>query len=427
MKKKIDAILEKVLEEVRPPPEDAKSIDERLKEFKSKAEREIKSMRLDAKIFVGGSVAKKTLTRRAERPYEADVFVVFGARHGDVSRITEKMMEKIFGRTGFTRIHGSRDYYSVEFNGLRLEIVPVLKIRKPEDAVNVTDLSILHVRYVRKKMKSGRLPEEVMLMKSFCHASRCYGAESYVRGFSGYGLELLAIHYGGFLKFVKSVAESKNEKTVIDAERHYGRKKDVFTDLNASKLDSPIILIDPTCRRRNALAGLSEETFGRFRKTCRRFLKNPSEKFFVFKEMDFEKIRSRYDADDFVRLELKTGKQEGDVAGSKLLKFHRHVEREIKKSFDVKRDGFEYLKGKTADSFFVALKKEKILIKGPPETGDGKDVESFRKKHAGAFAKDGRIFATRRQRENVLKFLERWKRENAGTVREMSVTGIRLS
>lgn len=429
MKKKIDSILEKVLEDVKPPSKDAKKIRERLKEFKSKAEEEMNSMGLDAKAFVGGSVAKKTLIKRDGMPYEADVFLVFGreCRDEDVSRIAGKIMEKIFGRRGFSRIHGSRDYYAAEFPGLRLEVVPVIKIGKPEEAINVTDLSILHVRYVKRKTKSGRLAEDAMLLKAFCRANRCYGAESYVRGFSGYGLELLVIHYGGFLKFVKSAAKSKGEKIVIDAEGHYRRRKDVFTDLNASKLNSPIILIDPTCKQRNALAGLSDETFERFKKACRRFLKNPSEKFFAFEERDFEKMRSRYDADEFVHMVLETGKQEGDVAGSKLLKFHRYVEREIKKSFDVKKEGFEYLKGKTADSFFVAMKKENILIKGPPEERDGKDVESFRKKHAGAFARNGRIFATRRQRENVLKFLEKWKKENAGIVKEMSVTGIKLS
>ena len=426
MKKKIDAILKKVLKDVKPPPEDVKKIHEKLREFRSKAEKEIKSRKLDAKIFVGGSVAKKTLTRM-EEPYEADVFIVFGRKYGnkDVSRITGKIMEKIFKGTEFLKIHGSRDYYVVKFPDLCLEIVPVIKIRKPEEADNVTDLSIRHVSYVKKKMKSGRLPEDVMLLKTFCRANRCYGAESYVRGFSGYGLELLIRHYGSFLKFIKSVAESKNGKIVIDSERRYGRKNDVFTELNASKLNSPIILIDPTCRQRNALAGLSEETFGKFRKACRQFLKNPSEKFFIFREMNFEKMRTRH-ANNFVHLELKTGKQEGDVAGSKLLKFHRYVEREIKKSFDVKKEGFEYVRGKTADSFFVALKKEEILITGP-ETKDGKNLESFRKKHGDAFVSKGRIFARRKQKENVLKFLEKWKKENAGTMKEMSVTGIKLS
>ena len=46
-------------------------------------------------------------------------------------------------------------------------------------------------------------------------------------------------------------------------------------DLNSSKLNSPIIPIDPTYKQRNVLAALSKETFEMFQKSCKEFLENP--------------------------------------------------------------------------------------------------------------------------------------------------------
>jgi len=63
------------------------------------------------------------------------------------------------------------------------------------------------------------------------------------------------------------------DKIVIDIEKHYKNKQAVLMDLNSSKLHSPIILIDPTYKERNALAALSSETFRKFQEVSLKFLK----------------------------------------------------------------------------------------------------------------------------------------------------------
>ena len=51
-------------------------------------------------------------------------------------------------------------------------------------------------------------------------------------------------------------------------------------NLNESKLQSPIVFVDPTFKERNALAALSRETFEKFKKASKVFLRAPSKRYF---------------------------------------------------------------------------------------------------------------------------------------------------
>jgi len=204
----------------------------------------------------------------------------------------QKLMEKILSEfSDKTKIHGSRDYFIIKMsNSFVIEVVPVLKIKSPREAENITDLSYFHVNYIRRKL-SKKLLNETVLAKTFCHASGCYGAESYIKGFSGYGIELLINEYKSFSKFVREISKMNvNEKKVIDTDKKFKNRQEILMNLNGAKLQSPIVLIDPTFKQRNALAALSKETFIKFQKYCKEFLKNPNERFFDKKESDFAKL-----------------------------------------------------------------------------------------------------------------------------------------
>jgi len=84
----------------------------------------------------------------------------------------------------------------MEKAGILFEFIPVVTIHKASDAQNITDISPLHVAWVNKHI--GKLRNDIRLAKLFCKAQGLYGAESHIRGFSGYLLELLVIAYGGF-------------------------------------------------------------------------------------------------------------------------------------------------------------------------------------------------------------------------------------
>lgn len=423
MAKKTDSLFREVLEMVNPTEKDLFGIGKSLNSFIGKIENRRKKLRIKASIFVGGSFAKKTLIKKDI--YDIDIFIRFDKKYlkQDISGLTKKILRN----TKFTTLKGSRNYFRIKA-GPRIffEIVPVMEVKNPREAGNITDLSYSHVNYIKRRIKSDKILDEIKIAKAFCYANRCYGAESYIRGFSGYGLELLIHHYKSFLKFAGAVAKSK-DKIVIDIEKRYKNKRSILMDINASKLQSPIILIDPTYKQRNVLAALSDETFEKFIKVCKKFLKKPSINAFELEKTDLKKIKK--DAEhmklEFALLEARTKKQEGDIAATKLLKFYKHLSLEAQKYFDIKKQGFNY-GGKHAARFFLVVRnKKKLVISGPLAKQD-QNVKKFKKAHKRTFKKLGRIYAPEKIDFSLNQFIENWKRNNRKKIRDMYVSGLKI-
>ncbi len=425
MMKQIDSVLLKVLEKIEPPKEDLKLINDSVKSFLDEFGKKIKSLRIKAEVFVGGSFAKKTVIKKDY--YDVDVLLRFDSKYknSEISNLTKKALKDF---KNVSMVHGSRDYFRLKISpDFFIELIPVMKVKSPKESENITDLSYSHVRYINRKVKSEKVLNDIRIAKAFCHATNCYGAESYINGFSGYSLELLIFYYRGFLKFVREMTKIKEDKVVIDIEKYFKPKKNVLLDLNSSKLISPIILIDPTYKERNALAALSYETFRKFQKECKKFLKNPNIKSFEVKKTDLEKIKKNAikNKNEFVLIEAMTTKQGGDVAGTKLLKFYKHLEAEISKYYSIRKDGFNYNKQNSARYFFVVKKKDFVLFNGPFKE-DKKNVAKFKKEHKSVFIKKGKLYAKEKVKMNLNDFIKKWKVKNKKKIKEMSVSELRV-
>ncbi|MBD3259237.1 hypothetical protein GF371_01240, partial [Candidatus Woesearchaeota archaeon] len=240
--------------------------------------RELKKHEIKADVVLGGSAAKNTYLK----DYDLDIFVRF--HKNPDSDLLEVVLKNAFKKV--ERLHGSRDYFRIYYKGIEYEIVPVLKIIRASQAENVTDVSMLHVEWVKKHLKN---PEEVKLAKLFCKAQDVYGAESYINGFSGYILEILIVKYGSFMKLMEAVSRWK-PGIIIDVANHYKNRQAVMRKLNIAKLQSPIIVIDPTQKDRNAAASVTLETFCTFIFAARQFLENPSKKWFVKRKFSIKEI-----------------------------------------------------------------------------------------------------------------------------------------
>src|SRR3989344_7440492 len=273
--KDVKKILNEVLEEIQPDEKYQKDISLRLNSIIEKINRNQKNI----KAILGGSGAKGTWLKT----FDADIFVLFNySKYNDKSDKLSDALEKIL-RNKFRkiiRLHGSRDYFQIKENNFTFEIVPILEIKKASQAKNITDVSPLHSNWVRKHKN---LVNDMKLTKQFCQAQNVYGAESYIRGFSGYVCEILTVHYGSFPNLMKNAAKW-SDKEVVDVQKYY-RGKDVFKIVNTSKLMSPLVVIDPVQKDRNAAAALGNEKFEAFKKAAGGFLKNPSKAFFVKKEL----------------------------------------------------------------------------------------------------------------------------------------------
>ncbi len=407
---KVKDVLKKEILKIKPNEREINELIKKSEDFCKKLEKELKRKRIKADVFVGGSLAKKTILKRKD--YDIDIFVRFDKNYDD-KKISKLLTRIVKGK----KIHGSRDYIQVKKGKIIFEAIPIIKISHPKEARNVTDLSYFHVSYVRKKIKKNpKLVDEILLAKQFCHANKVYGAESHIRGFSGYAIELLIIYYKSFLRFIKSIIK-REKQIIIDMEKHYKNKSEILNNLNEAKLQSPIIFIDPTFKERNVLAGLSEETFEKFKEACKNFLKNPNKKFFEEKEINIKKYN--------FCLKIKTNRQEGAIAGSKLLKFHKFLKNELLKYFDIKKEEFEYKGEKKALSCFNLKRRKEKIIEGPPITAI-RDLIKFKKKHKNCFIKKNRVYAKEKIDIDKEKFLKLFLKKNKKIMKEMGIVKVEL-
>lgn len=376
--KKMRELLATVVKQITPEKDDArlKSVND----FLNRAASEAKKLRIKVFPVLGGSFAKNAWLKD---DYDVDVFLAFDLKY--VSANLSSLSEKILAPFKPVRIHGSRDYFQVR-NNICFEIIPVLNIKKAADAKNVTDFSLWHVAWANRKSK--KLKDDIRLAKKFCKSQRVYGAESYIRGFSGHVLDILVIHYKGFLPLLKAAVKWK-PKVVVDTENHYKGKALQF--INKSKTESPLVVVDPVQPGRNASAALSDEKFLKFVSAAKSFLNSPSESFFVQKPVDEARLKKKG-----VLIKAKMVPVDGveNVIGVKLLKAGEFLKKELEE-FRVVDALWEWDKKQAAVWWFVVKKKDlpaEILVEGPPLKLK-EHVEKFKQAHKKIVMKKKKVFA----------------------------------
>ena len=368
---------------------------------------EIKKKKIRANAVLGGSIAKGTFLKK---DYDCDIFVKFnlGYKKKDISGLLENILKNF---PGLSRIHGSRDYFQFNMKGIMFEIVPVLDIKKAEQAVNITDCSPLHVKWVKDNLKKN-LADEIRLAKSFCKSCNVYGAESYMVGFSGHVLDILTIYYKGFIPLLKNAVKWK-EQEVIDFNNYY--KGSALERLNKSKV-GPLVVIDPIQPERNAAAVLSRKNFLLFKESAENFLKKPSKKFFEKKEITIDELKEKSKGKKLVLLDVKALDGKEDVVGSKLLKAFNYADKNlVLNEFNIYEKGWKWDKKKKALFWFIL--KDEILPEyfkriGPP-VRNKENVKQFIKKHKKTFIQGKKIYANVkrefRKPENLIKSLKKSK------------------
>lgn len=343
-----------------------------------------------AKAVLGGSGVKDTWLKDA---YDADIFVTFDYKRfkdksGLLSDILERTVKKRF--SSYSRIHGSRDYFQVKLDGITVEIIPTLAIKNAKEAMNITDVSLLHSAWVNSKGKG--LKDQIRLTKQFCKAANVYGAESYIRGFSGYVCEILTIHFKGFLNLVKEASGWKGE-IVIDPARHW-KGKDALMQLNTSKINSPLIVVDPVQKDRNASAALNAENVGKFMQACKSFLKSPSINFFNVPEISEGSLLAKAGKNHLFLLEPFPYEGKMDVVGCQVAKAIEFMKIKFNSNeFPVIQSGFQ-MKPRCMAYFIIERKKlSPVVIREGPPVSAKPHVEGFKKKHKKTFVKGQKIFA----------------------------------
>ena len=266
-------ILDQVIRRIKPSKRELASEQKVLSEVMERLKQATPS---DVEVVLVGSVAKGTQLKGRR---EFDVFMLFPKSYSrerlvDVGLTSAK---EAFKDAEFHLAYAEHPYLSVKFKGFDIDVVPAYRISSPEERATAVDRSPLHTAYVNNHL-TEKQKDDVRLLKQFMKAHDIYGAEVRVEGFSGYLCELLIIRYGSFLDTLKH-ASSWKIPTVIDIENYYGDKNRTPVDLT-KVFDAPLIVIDPTDKKRNVAAVVSTTSMSIFILASRMFLKRPSLNFF---------------------------------------------------------------------------------------------------------------------------------------------------
>ena len=402
--KKISTIVDNVFKENTFSASEKKIIYSRINKFIKSLQTSLKKHKILADVLLGGSSAKGTFIKNN---FDSDIFVRFNYEtyckfSDELSDILQKPLDEITNRK-IDRVHGSRDYFTFNEKGdpnIKFEVIPVLKVDNPSLALNVTDVSPLHVVWAKKYIsKKPRYVKDIIATKLFMKHIGVYGAESYIRGFSGHDVDILIFYYGSFEKLLNS-SITWGDKEILDIESYYQNEKQVFSTLNSSKI-APLILIDPIQPERNAAASLSKEKIELFKSSALAFLAEPSLSFFVGKKFSLSSLRKKKIV-GCKRIIFKVTVLEGkhDVIGSKLLKTYIHIKNKIIAS------GFHYIESdwfwdkKDYSYFWFFITEESIqnikdnptLLHKGPHVKRKSDVKKFRQKHDYVFQDNSFLF-----------------------------------
>ena len=406
--KKINSIISSMTKKLKPDNSILKEVDNSVLSINKM----LSQSRIGAECVKGGSIAKNTFLKN---DHDIDLFVRFALKYKgkNISDILEPILSKAFPKITISKIHGSRDYFQFSKNSLEYEIIPVLKIHASNyaDAENVTDLSPEHVAWVESyTSKNPSLNDEIRVTKQFMKANNVYGAESYINGFSGHIVDILIIHYGSFLSLIKKFASlekpSSKNPIIIDHEQNM---KNPLKELNQSKI-SPLIIIDPIQKDRNAAAALNAEKLSLFIDTCKNFLETPTEDLFKINKFDLEnhiKViinnlkkgneKSSIRKFQIILIELYPHESSKDIMGTKIYKTYEDIKKQlILNGFTVMGDiwHFDATSKSGIICFIFEDKKLSITIEqsGPP-LNIIDDVNNFREKHEKTYIRGNRIFS----------------------------------
>ncbi len=343
-----------------------------------------------AEVVLTGSMAKGTFLRDKR---DIDIFVLFdrSVRREELEPAMKRIMDMAFPTLPYQLSYAEHPYVRFSFEGRRIDLVPAYKISDASERQSAVDRSVLHTSFIKEALPKERIGD-VLLLKQFLRANGLYGAEIKTEGLSGYLCELLIVHYGGFLQFVKAAAKWRGQ-VFIDI-KGYHKKKEL--PQAAKRFASPFIVIDPTDKGRNVAAAVSPANFKALSGLCREFLAAQSEDYFFRKPPSFEEQAAMAwgDGELFI-LSMPRPDVVDDVLWGQLRKLCGQLEAALRDFGPAKviADDSRHL----VRLAIVVERRElppTMTIKGPP-LAMKRHAEDFRKSHPGArfTAKGGAIYA----------------------------------
>jgi tRNA nucleotidyltransferase (CCA-adding enzyme) len=273
----VEELLREVLERVTPTPAERERVSLAVSRVVRALERAARELQAKVEVEVEGSFAKDTWL---SGDVDVDVFLLFEP-DVPVEELRSKGLQiarraaEMLG-VGWRERYASHPYLTLELGVCEVDAVPAYRVPSPAHIKSPVDRTPFHTAYVKRKLDANpSLRGEVRLLKRFAKGIGVYGAEVKVEGFSGYLLELLAIHYGSLVSTLEAAAGWRPFRTVVDLEGHYSDPREALR-----RFREPLVVVDPVDPKRNVASPVSLDSLGRFIAAARAFLRKPGLEFF---------------------------------------------------------------------------------------------------------------------------------------------------
>ncbi len=349
---------------------------------------------INARALLAGSVAKGTFLKDSK---DIDIFLLFpkSVAKEKFEGIVKTIAARTFPKDKREIHYAEHPYVRIKFGTRKMDLVPAYYIKNAEEKASAVDRSVLHTRYILRKLQNNKRTD-VLLLKKLFKANGLYGAEIRVEGFSGYLCELLILKYGSFMSTMRSMTKW-NMPIAIDIEKYY---KDSARQIEKFK-HSKLIVIDPVDNQRNVAAVVSEDNIKRA-KTIAKKIVSGNINLFSGSEKEFrEKELKRMLGGKYPVYALSFPKPNivDDILWGQLKRFSKNIITGLEHlEFEV--EGILLREENKVCEIYFKIKEDelgpKMLLKGPPIRNDlKKNVESFKKAHNDArfIKKSGHVFA----------------------------------
>ncbi|MGQ9515104.1 MAG: CCA tRNA nucleotidyltransferase [Thermoproteota archaeon] len=300
----ISKILDYVRGLVVPTEKEKERMLAKVESLRERLERSFSSLPYPVEVLVQGSIAKDTWLKGET---DVDIFVRFGPEHSkeEIASETISIVKRIFGERRCVERYAEHPFVTVRLKGMDVDVVPCYNVRKGE-WISATDRTPYHTDFVRSELPYKE-KDEARVIKRFAKSIEVYGAEIKVGGFSGLLCELLAHHFGSFLKMVEAMASLKLPLIIDPMEYYRGREDEVHDIFN-----SDFVVVDPIDEKRNVAAAVTRTKLNEMVLASIAFLKDPGIRFFFpkIKEPNLNQLRKKIRMDRRQLLAIQLGKIE---------------------------------------------------------------------------------------------------------------------
>ena len=254
------AMLDDVADAITPTPSTVAAMEDAVDELTDAVVAAAADCGVDVEVIRVGSTARGTWLADAR---DIDLFIAFdpAVPRAELASVGQQIGLAVLP-DGETE-HAEHPYVHGTHAGFEVDLVPCYAVDDATALQSAVDRTPFHTAYLTERLTDADR-RAVRLTKQFMRAVGVYGSDLRTQGFSGFLVELLVLHYGGFLPLIEAVTAWR-PPVRLDPESH-GR----------ARFDDPLVVIDPTDPERNVAAVVSDAAIARLQHHARGFQADPT-------------------------------------------------------------------------------------------------------------------------------------------------------